>query len=85
MLRIISDHQPGDPALEREVDEALDEFNAWYRNVQGHTDPDTGARIPTGMVGPERAVLKTFLGWRLGVGGHYSPPEEKAHAEENRD
>jgi hypothetical protein len=85
MIRVTSSARAGEAALEQEVDECLNEFNEWYKNVQGHTDPDTGARIPTGMVGAERAVLKTFLGWRLGVGGHYTPPEEEKDAEESSD
>lgn len=84
MLRITADAKPGDPALEQEVDEALVHFNDWYKNIQQVTDPDTGARVPVGMNAFESAAIKTFLGYYLGVGGHYAPPEEKKDAQENR-
>lgn len=84
MLKITADAKPGDPALEQEVDEALAHFNEWYKNIQQVTDPETEARVPVGMNSIESAAIKTFLGYYLGVGGHYTPPEEEKDAEESR-
>lgn len=82
MLRVKVDGED----FEKEVDGALAEFDEWYKDVQTRTDVDSGDRIPMGLVGSERAVIKTFLGFYLGVGGHYTPPEEeKKDAEESSD
>lgn len=67
--------------LEREVDEALNHFDEWYKQIQTITDPETGARTAVGLSGVERAAIKTFLGYYLGVGGHYTPPENQEDAE----
>ena len=56
--------------LEQDVDETIDRFNDWYRTIQ---DPAEGVTV--GLVPAERAVIKTFLGYFLGVGGHYPPKE----------
>lgn len=84
MLRVSANAKPGDPALEQEVDEALIHFNEWYKNIQQVSDPETGERVPLGLCAIESAAIKTFLGYYLGIGGHYTPPEEEKDAEENR-
>lgn len=63
--------------LEAEVNEAIEVFDRWYSNVQAITDPDDGARVAVGLVPFERAAIKTFLGFYLGVGGHYKPAKEE--------
>lgn len=76
MLRVTTDAKPGDPGLEQEVDAALVQFNEFYADIQTKTDPESGDRVRVGLTSIESAAIKTFLGYYLGVGGHYTPPEE---------
>jgi len=75
MLRVTAASTEG-KEIESEVDEALETFDKWYKNVQQVTDPEDGSRVPIGLVPVERAAIKTFLGFYLGVGGHYTPPKD---------
>lgn len=77
MLKVTADATPEQgKELEREVDEAIQHFDDhFYKNIQQVSDPESGARIALGLNVVERAAIKTFLGYYLGVGGHYTPPE----------
>jgi hypothetical protein len=69
VLRVRSDAE-GTEGIEKDVDEALEAFNVWYKGIQSVGAED---RIPIGLVPGERAAIKTFIGYYLGVGGHYTP------------
>lgn len=63
---------------EREVNEEIDRFDAYFRTLQADR---------TGLTGPERAAIKTFCAYLLGIGPNNpraASPEGKTDAEENR-
>jgi hypothetical protein len=65
--------------VEKEVDEAINHFDSWYSSVQTTKLPKYNGLTPA-----ERAAIKTFVGYYLGVGGHYKP-QENEHAEAHSD
>jgi hypothetical protein len=48
-----------DADAERAVDEELDDFDAYFRTLQ---------KDRIGLSGPERAIIKTFCAYLLGIG-----------------
>jgi len=53
----ISTEQTDGKKIENEVDKELEEFESFFQTLG-----NTGKLLPI-----ERAILKTYLGWRLGV------------------
>jgi hypothetical protein len=51
----------GEKELGREIERELDDFNKEFKTLQSDS---------VGMIPPERALLKTYLIWRL----HVRPP-----------
>jgi hypothetical protein len=52
MIRVVADSDPS--SLKREVDADIAAFEAYFRS------------LPNGpLVGPERAILSTYLWWKL--------------------
>jgi hypothetical protein len=43
------------PNIEQAVDDDIREFNDWFRTALGNTP----------ITGPERAIIKTYLAWKL--------------------
>ena len=72
MLKVAVDGED----IEAEVDKSLNHFDGWYKTIQGISSPESGDRLAVGLSNIERAAIKTFLGYYLGVGGHYSPTEK---------
>jgi hypothetical protein len=48
----------GEKGLESAIEEELNDFNEEFKTLQSDS---------TGMISPERALLKTYLVWRLHV------------------
>jgi hypothetical protein len=68
---------------ERQVDAALDEFDGYFRTIQ--TDAYEGAAL--GLSPPERAIIKTFCAYFLGLGPRNpraASKEGAAHAAPHR-
>lgn len=55
--------EPGGPpcTAERAVDAELDAFDDYFRSIQ---------RDHIGLTGPERAAIKTFCAYLMGIGPH---------------
>jgi hypothetical protein len=59
---------------EKQVDEALYEFDEYFKTIQ--TDS-----AYLGLTGPERAIIKTFCAYMLGIGPNNprnSPPTKRS-------
>ena len=55
--------------VEKEVNESLDYFNKWFCSIQASSSHHPAV----GLTNAERSAIKTFVGYYLGVGGHYRP------------
>jgi hypothetical protein len=69
-----------DKAVEQDVDEEIDRFNAYFKSLQ---------KDGTGLSNPERAAIKTFCAYLLGLGpnnprSNPPPTERDPNASTNR-
>lgn len=83
MIRVTSRAKDGED-LSIEVDHSIAHFEKWFSRIQAESNEQSGQRVPTGLSLAERSIIKTYLGYYLGIGGHYTPPqEEETNAETN--
>lgn len=63
--------------LEAQVDEDIAKFDAYQQKCLKSWNPDTGEMVGVPLTGHERALIKTFLGYKLGVGPRPPTKEER--------
>lgn len=71
MLRVTTEHE--EPrGRELEVDKAIDDFDAYFSSIQ---PADAQAKLTR----YERAIIKTFVAYMLGLGPNNPAKEEPPH------
>ncbi len=61
------------------VDVAIDAYDVYQQRVLKNTNPETGEKYSNPLTGYERAAIKTFIAWKLGLG----PADPEATKEES--
>lgn len=66
-------------AAEPAVDWDIDAYDTYQQHVIKNTHPETGKEYSNPLTGYERAAIKTYIAWKLGLG----PADPEATKEES--
>lgn len=64
--------------VEPTVDADIDAYDDYQQRILKNTNPETGEEYSNPLTGYERAAIKTYIAWKLGIG----PADPKATKEE---
>jgi hypothetical protein len=68
--------------LEEAVDDDISGFNAYQMEYLKNWDPGSGVMVGVPLTGHERAIIKTYLAYKLRIGPGLAPKEGQTDAEE---